>query len=229
MKKLSEILGIETNPVSHSEYVISAIGGFVAIFFIILISQWVIDATAALMVVASMGASAVLLFVMPHAPLSQPWSVFGGHLISALIGVTCAKFISNDILAASLAVGLSIGAMYYLKCIHPPGGATALSAVIGGGSIQELGYQLLLIPVLLNVVIILGVAIIFNLLFSWRRYPMYLHQKLVQKPKALTPDTIPPISHEDFVYALSEIDSFVDINEHDLIRIYNIATKKSLD
>ncbi len=236
MTKLKSFLGIAQTSVSHTEKIVSAVGGFIAIFFIFLISQSILgnplENNNAALIIASMGASAVLLFAVPHGPLSQPWSVIGGHLISALIGVTCAKLIPNELLAASLAVGIAIGAMYYLKCIHPPGGATALSAVVGGSATHELGYQFLLTPVLLNVLVILTVGILFNYPFAWRRYPIFLHRKQDQKKKSTpgdipSPDNIPSISHEDFVYALSEIDSFVDVSEYDLIRIYNLATNKS--
>ena len=83
-------LGIELNPVSHAERVVSAIGGFLGIFFILLASWAVLgDRAAAALIVASMGASAVLLFGVPHGPLSQPWSLIGGHVVSAIIGVGC--------------------------------------------------------------------------------------------------------------------------------------------
>ncbi len=69
-----------------------------------------------------MGASAVLLFAAPHVPFSQPWNVFGGHIISAIVGVACWQWIPDYTVAASASVGLAIGAMYFARCIHPPGG-----------------------------------------------------------------------------------------------------------
>ena len=83
-------------------------------------------------IVPSMGASAVLLFAVPHSALGQLWNVIGGHLISAAIGVACYQWLPSNGIAAGASVGLAIGAMYYTRCIHPPGGATALAAVIGG-------------------------------------------------------------------------------------------------
>ncbi len=227
MKIINEILGIAQTPVSHAEKSVSALGGFVGILCIFIISQWAVGSNVAALMVASMGASAVLLFAVPHGPLSQPWSLFGGHIVSAIVGVSCAKFIPNEVFAASLAVGAAIGAMYYLRCIHPPGGATAISAVIGGDTVHELGYQYVFTPVLLNVLVILLVAIIFNYAFAWRRYPTYLHRHYSPPTPASPEAQSSHIAHEDFVYALSEIDSFVDIDEHDLLRIYDIATRKS--
>ena len=219
-------LGIDGATASHAERIVSGIGGFVAIFAVIFTSRALLGFDHPGILVASMGASAVLLFAVPHGPLSQPWNVLGGHLVSAAVGVSCARYIPNELVAASAAVGIAIGSMYYLKCIHPPGGATALSAVAGGEAVHNLGYQFVLTPVLLDVFLILAVAVLFNFLFHWRQYPAYL-----QKRKAgMTTSKAdrPAISHEDFVYALSQIDSFIDVSEQDLLRIYDIATQRHM-
>lgn len=157
---------------NHLEKWISALGGILSLTGILMISHAALGMEGASMLVASMGASAVLLFAVPHGPLSQPWPVLGGHIISAVIGVTCARYVHEPILASALAVGLAIGAMHYLNCIHPPGGATALSAVAGGAAVQQLGYFYVLTPVALNAVTILLIAIVFNYPFQWRRYPL---------------------------------------------------------
>lgn len=138
---------------------------------VVLISQSQLGITGSASIIASMGSSAVLLFAVPHGPLSQPWSVFGGHLVSAIVGVTCVKLIPAPMLAAALAVALAIGAMHYLRCVHPPGGATALGAVVGGDAVHQLGYQFVITPVMLNATTILLVALLFNAPFPWRRYP----------------------------------------------------------
>ncbi|TCJ12292.1 hypothetical protein EZJ19_12860 [Parasulfuritortus cantonensis] len=179
-----------------------------------------VEADALVPVVASMGASAVLLFAVPHGPLSQPWPVLGGHVVSALVGVVCAKLIGPPMLAAALAVGLAIGAMHYLRCIHPPGGATALVAVIGGPAVTGLGFQYVLTPVAANALIVLAIAFLFNTPFPWRRYPAQLRSRA--PGPAATGDG--GIRHEDFVYALSQLDTFVDVSEEDLLRIYALAT-----
>jgi CBS-domain-containing membrane protein len=221
--KWLRVLGVELSPVSHAERIVSTTGGFLGIFAILEISRHFVGIEAATLIVASMGASAVLLFAVPHGPLSQPWPVIGGHLLSAAIGVSCAKMIPDQTVAAALAVGVAIGVMHYARCIHPPGGATALSAVIGGPTVHALGYQFVLTPVLLNVLVIFAVAVAFNYPFAWRRYPAYLK-------RARSPDSEPvtsSIAHEDLVYALSEVDSFIDVSEQDLIAIYDIATRRS--
>jgi len=215
----AKLSGIELTPVSHAERIASAVGGFMAILCVFVISRWFVGPGDAGILVASMGASAVLLFAVPHGQLSQPWPVLGGHVISAIIGVSCALTIANEIVAASVAVGLAVGAMYYLRCIHPPGGATALSAVVGGEATQALGYQFVITPVLVNVMVILAVAFLYNYLFSWRRYPAWLQQS--KEVREEIPAITEPggISHSDFVYALSQLDSFIDISEYDLLRM----------
>ncbi|MDH3638989.1 MAG: HPP family protein [Gammaproteobacteria bacterium] len=223
------ILGIERQQISHTERLISALGAFVGILVVWLTSALFLAGGELILVVASMGASAVLLFAVPHGTLSQPWPLIGGHVISALIGVSCAQLVSNPYIAAPLAVGLAVGTMHYLRCIHPPGGATALAAVVGGSEIVTLGYGFVIAPVLINVTAILGAAVMFNFLFPWRRYPSYLCRHKERKTHSEKPMVYAPITHEDFVYALSEIDSFIDVTEDDLIKIYELATGRGAE
>lgn len=171
LKQMGRLVGAASGRAGHLEKWVSALGGLCGVGVVLLISEAELGLNGATGLVASMGASAVLLFAVPHGPLSQPWPVFGGHLISALVGVTCAQLIAEPLLAAATAVAVAIGAMHYLQCIHPPGGATALSAVVSGPAVHQLGFQFVLTPVLLNAVSILAVAVIFNAPFAWRRYP----------------------------------------------------------
>ena len=163
--------GIGHERATHTEKWLSTAGGLAGILGVALISQSQLGLVGSVSIIASMGSSAVLLFAVPHGPLSQPWSVFGGHLVSAIVGVTCVKLIPFPVLAAAVAVALAIGAMHYLRCIHPPGGATALGAVLGGDVVHQLGYQFVFTPVMLNATTILLVALLFNAPFAWRRYP----------------------------------------------------------
>lgn len=213
-------LGIEPDNASHREKIVSGLGGFVGIFAVLFVSAVVMEGQDLPLIVASMGASAVLLFAAPHGKLSQPWNLIGGHLVSALIGVACANWIADTQLAAALAVGLAITAMYYLRCIHPPGGATALMAVIGGPQIHALGYDYLLMPVGVNVAIILVAALAVNYLTTWRRYPAHLHRRLRAEPAG---ETTPVLHSDDFDYALRRIGSYVDVTYEELQTIYRLA------
>ena len=126
------------------------------------------------LIVGSFGASAVLLYAAINSPLAQPRNCMGGHIISALIGVFCYKmFGATPWLATSLAVSVSVGTMLVTDTLHPPGGATALIAVIGSSTIHDLGYMYVLIPIGLGVTILLLVALIVNNLSSNRSYPQY--------------------------------------------------------
>ena len=219
-----EAIGLISYPIRNMEALISALGGCAGILGIYLVSDALFGHEVAVTLVPSMGASAVLLFAAPHAPFSQPWNVFAGHLLSAVIGVACWRWIPQLAVAAALSVGLAIAAMYIARCIHPPGGATALAAVIGPASLHELGFAYIFQPVLLNVAVIMTIAIVFNCLFHWRRYPAGLQPK--KESAELKTDEYPPINHEDFVYALSQIDTIVDATEDDLLKIYQLATKR---
>lgn len=224
--KFIQLIGIQLDSTRHKEKIISAIGGFISIFFVLLITSSIVGMESAGLIVASMGASAVLLFAVPHGPLSQPWPVAGGHLLSAIIGVSCYLAIPNLLLAASLSVGISIAVMYYFRCIHPPGGATALSAVVGGNEIHLLGYEYVLSPVLYNVLAILFIAVVFNYFFPWRRYPSALAQQNKVKTKTNEKDnTIGLIPKADLEYALKSMGSFTDISEIELEQIYKTASQ----
>ena len=216
-----KVLGVELSPVSHRERLVSALGGFVGIFVVFAASRAVLGAAASPFMVLSMGSTAAMLFAVPHGALSQPWPLLGGHLVAGLIGIACLLHVPDPLLAASLATGLSLGAMHYLRCIHPPAGATALAAALGNESVRAMGFGFVVAPLMLNVLIILAVAIAFNALFPWRRYPVFLVRAAKPAPVAAGYEAI---SHEDFVYALSQLDSFIDVSEEDLLRIYGLAT-----
>jgi len=122
--------------------------------------------TVSLWIVAPMGASAVLVFAVPASPLAQPWSVIGGNTLSALVGIACANWIGPVDLAAGVAVGVAIAMMFTLRCLHPPGGASALMMVLGGVTDPHVA----LAPVLINTVLLVAVGIVWNSA-TGRRYP----------------------------------------------------------
>lgn len=214
-------LGIEIIEVSLTEKLVATLGGGLALLALVGITTWVIPGGGAAAVITSMGASAVLLYAVPHGALSQPWPVLGGHLLSAFIGVLCARSIDNQALAAACAVGFAIGAMHHFRCIHPPGGATALTAVLGGSAIHDLGFHYILMPVMANALAMLLLAVAINFCFPWRRYPAAFNRPAVQLP-AHHPQDLPLPTHEEIVAALRSLDSFVDITEDDLLRLIDI-------
>ena len=218
LKNIKNRLGID-NTVSTAEKLASTIGGTIGIFLIAWISFQFTGASGAALIVPSMGASAVLVFGVPHGKLSQPWPLFGGHIVSAIIGVACYQFVPDIYLAAGLGVGLAIGAMHIFNCIHPPGGATALAAVIGGSEIYSLGYNYILSPILLNTIIIFLSAVAINSFFPWRRYPKNL-MRFTDTPKAEEQKQSRYIEKKHIERALSDIDLVVDLNVDDLQQLF---------
>ena len=126
------------------------------------------------LLIGSFGASAVLIYGAVKSPLAQPRNLVGGHIISALIGVTCYKLFGGfPWLAAALAVSLAIAFMHLTRTLHPPGGATALIAVISGKQIHDLGFLFAILPVGIGAMLLLFVAVIVNNLCKDRKYPEY--------------------------------------------------------
>jgi CBS-domain-containing membrane protein len=126
------------------------------------------------LLIGSFGASAVLVYAAIKSPLAQPRNLIGGHIISGLVGVLCCKLFGGTIwMASALAVSLAIVSMLLTKTLHPPGGATALIAVIGGKKIHDLGFFYALVPAGMGALLLLIIALVVNNLSKDRRYPEY--------------------------------------------------------
>lgn len=158
--------------VDYREHFWSFVGAFVGIGLIAWLQSQSLDKYENVFLIGSFGASSVLVYGAIQSPLAQPRNLIGGHVISAIIGVTVYRFLPDVIwLTAPLAVALSIVMMQVTKTLHPPGGATALIAVIGAEKIKVLGYMYVLSPVLSGALILLVVAMVFNNITRHRRYP----------------------------------------------------------
>ncbi|HTJ97954.1 MAG TPA: HPP family protein [Rhodocyclaceae bacterium] len=181
------------------------------------------DAGATAWLVAPMGASAVLLFAVPSSPLAQPWSIIGGNLASALIGVTCAKLFGAPLIAAAIAISLAIGAMFILRCIHPPSGAVALTMVLGGPAIHAAGYSFVFVPVMLNSILLAGLAIFYNNAIG-RRYPHAQQPAPAPQPSAKAAEapvrTTLGIAAADLDAVLKNYNQVLDISREDLENIF---------
>jgi CBS domain-containing membrane protein len=153
----------------------SAIGGFIGILAVYLVGHLhELRLEDSLFLVGSFGASAVLIYGVPTSPYAQPRNLIGGHVLSAMVGVTFALSLqTNPAIAAALSVSLAIVVMHVTRTIHPPGGATALIAVVGGENIHALGYWFVLTPIALGALLMLLVALLVNNLSPHRRYPQY--------------------------------------------------------
>ena len=204
--------------VSKREILYSCLGAFIGLMFAEWLSRYALGDVNPWFV-APMGASAVLLFAVPASPLAQPWSIIGDNLVSGLVGVFCAQYFAFNLrLGAAVAVATAIGFMFTLRCLHPPSGAVAMTAVMGGPAVHALGYQFVIWPVLVNSLFLLVLALIFNNALR-HRYP---HQ--VTKP-ARTTDPLPSerlgFTSNDLDKALSGFGEMLDINKSDLVDLIN--------
>ncbi len=160
--------------VSLVEILWSWLGAFLGIGAVAFLNYYFLEGTSLILLIGSFGASAVLIYGATKSPLAQPRNLMGGHIISALIGVACYKLLHSQVwLAAALAVATSIAVMHATKTLHPPGGATALIAVIGGEKITNLGFFYAIMPVGAGALILLIVALIVNNIPRQRRYPEF--------------------------------------------------------
>ena len=170
-RKTKYILYKETL-VDFKEHFWAFIGSFIGIGIIAYLQSQTLPSEDVVYLIGSFGASSVLVYGVIQSPLAQPRNLIGGHLVSAIVGVTVQK-LAPDVLyiTAPLAVSLAIVLMQITKTLHPPGGATALIAVTGSETIKDLGYWYVLSPVLLGAIILLFVALVFNNVTSKRKYP----------------------------------------------------------
>lgn len=151
----------------------ASLGGGLGIGFTALLSARFFEPRDALLILGSFGASAVLIYGVILSPLAQPRNLIGGHVISAVIGVAVFQILGDNFIAAGVAVALAIVGMMLTDTVHPPGGATALIAVIGGDTVHELGFLYVLMPAGLGALLLLLVALLVNNIPKTRRYPLY--------------------------------------------------------
>lgn len=173
---IEKIKGGSKSPplVSLAEIYWSWIGSFLGISSVAYINYNRLEQTDLVMIIGSFGASAVLIYGAIKSPLAQPRNLIGGHVFSAVIGVACFQFLNPHMwLAASISVATAIAFMHATKTLHPPGGATALIAVIGSDKIHDLGYWYAIIPAGTGAIIMLVIALLVNNIPKSRRYPEF--------------------------------------------------------
>jgi CBS domain-containing membrane protein len=173
----------------------------------VLCSQLPLAASDLPIIVAPLGASAVLVFAVPASPLAQPWPVIGGNMLSALVGVAAFQTIPDAAVASGVAVGGAILVMSLCRCLHPPGGAAALTAVIGSQGIHAAGYGFALAPVGLNSIALVTLALFFHRV-SGHSYP--------HRPAAAPPPQPVGLHIDDIDRALAELPDTFDISREDL-------------
>lgn len=160
--------------VNIAEVCWSWLGSFLGITAVALLHYNLVDQQGLMLLIGSFGASAVLIYGAVRSPLAQPRNLIGGHVLSALVGVMVFQWLgTSPWLAAAVAVSTSIALMHLTKTLHPPGGATALIAVIGGQSVHQLGYLYVLMPVALGACVMLIIALVVNNIPKNRKYPEF--------------------------------------------------------
>ena len=187
---------------------VACLGAFLGIALTALASRWLlgVDIPTILMMSASMGASSVLLFVVPASPMVSPWALVGGHTVSALVGIAVARVVPDMALACGLAAALAIALMSLMRCLHPPGGSTALIAVLAGPTVAEQGWLFAFDPVALNAALLAAAGYVFHR-FSGHAWP---HRAPV------TPEPVRRIEEADIDAALDAFGEPLDISRADL-------------
>ncbi|WP_084651982.1 HPP family protein [Ottowia thiooxydans] len=193
-------------PVDGRERLRASIGVFVGIAMTGLLSRWWADVYhLGPWLVAPLGASAVLVFAVPASPLAQPWSVFGGNTLSALVGVAVAMVVPDPVWAGAIAVGVAIGVMFALRCVHPPGGASALFAALTAQS-----FSFAVFPILVNSILLIVAGVVYNSL-TGRAYP---HSQSL--PATRAEGAVSRFSATDLDAALAHYNQVLDVSRDDL-------------
>ncbi|MEJ6010237.1 HPP family protein [Novosphingobium aquae] len=190
-----------------------AVGAFLALTLTGLVSHAVVLGDPAIpWLLAPMGASAVLVFILPASPLAQPWPVLGGHMVAAAIGLLCHALVPEPWFAASLAVGASIAVMSMARCLHAPAGGTALLTALAPPVIAAMGPRFLLLPLGLNVVLLIACAWVWHR-FSGHSWP---HRPA---PAPIVPAWAGHIEDADLDAVLEEWDEVLDVGREDLLAL----------
>jgi len=213
-----------------TERLIGSIGALLGICLTAVVSSLAFGGHVQLpLIVAPIGASAVLLFVVPASPLAQPWPIIGGNTLSALVGVAVGRLVADPAVGAGLAVALAIAVMSLTRSLHPPGGAAALTAVIGGPAIASAGFWFAFFPVAVNSIILVGLGLAFHRL-AGRSYP-HRPPAAAVNPHG-TRDAPPALrvgfNTHDIDMAVAEFHETLDIDRGDLDRILRQVEQQAL-
>jgi CBS-domain-containing membrane protein len=202
-------------PMSWREGLYSALAAGVAIAVNAWVSHLLLPGGYQVYLAASMGASTILAMVVYHSPLSQPWAIVGGHAAGAASGLLAAALVPHPVLACLLAMSLTVLIQVPARCLHAPGGGTALLPILAGAAIQPEGVGFIGV-VLVNALVLVTAALAFNNLLPGRRYPT----AFVPRPVA---PVEPVFREEDLLSALRAMHGFIDVSPEDLEQIYEKA------
>lgn len=224
--KLSAYLGYFTNePIKLSvrEKCIAVLSCLIAIWLTSFITRLYAPIDAPILV-ASMGASAVILFIIPSSPLARPWPFVGGHLVSGTTGLLITHYQTDLEIAAALTVGLAVLMMILLRCLHPPGAATALAPILNAPQNPTINFDFLWSPLGINILVMLGLVLIINRLIANNNVPALSPLK---DTETRLPTNLINIDANDIEKAISDLNLVVDINEDELYKIITLLQLSS--
>lgn len=172
--------------------------------------------------IAPMGASAVLIFVLPASPLAQPWPVLGSHVIAGITSVACSKLVPEPVIATALSVATAIALMSAARCLHPPAGGTAALATLGGPAVAAQGWALVAAPVTLNAVLLVAFGLAWHRLTgaSWPHHAIAV---------PAVPAWTGHIEDEDLDAILEEWDDVLDVSRDDLLALLHAVERRVRD
>ncbi|MGY1814605.1 HPP family protein [Blastococcus sp. SYSU D00820] len=225
------LASLRPGPVGYrrADYLRGGLGALVGIALAALTARLVPGGPEALpFIVAPMGATAVLLFAAPASPLAQPWSLLVGNTSSSLVGIAAGRLVDDVALAAAVAVGAAIALMMLLRCVHPPGGACALFAAVGGSAVAEQGFAFALWPVGVNTVVLLVVGALVNNL-TGRPYPHVPPPPPPAQGTDAAPSERVGVSTEDVTQAIARLDRGLDVLPGDVVSLIREAEAQALD
>jgi len=188
------------------------------------VGQWLGGGSLLPWLIAPVGASAVLIFAVSASPLAQPWPVVGSAILASFVAITCGLLVGSTLLAAVLAVAITVGLMFPLRCVHPPAGAIALLLVLAETELAARGYSLMWHPVLTNVLPLVAAGMVFHRV-SGGSYPHVAHGTSVSSGNTTA---LPALLARELDEALEEYGEFLDVNRDDLVELFRLVAVNAL-
>ncbi|PCR94674.1 HPP family protein [Pseudomonas fluorescens] len=205
---------INTRPTEWSR---AAIGMALGTLFSVWACSQVFGIEVAYHLIGPLGASAVLLFAVSSGALAQPWSIIGGYLCAGVVALLVAHVLGRTLGSACLAAGMALILMCWLRCLHPPAGAVALTMVLADPTTIAMDWKALE-PVMLSAACMLLSALAFNNL-TRIRYP----KRPAEPAPAVAPIDTQAITAEDLKLALADMEAFIDVTPEDLERLIHAS------
>lgn len=229
LKDLFDLIGTPVaSSLQRKDQFLALLASFIAMACIGLLSGWLTPDVQTLLLVASLGPSIVLVFVVPNSPFSQPYPLLMSHLLAAIIGVSCAYLPLDLFLTAAIGLTLCMLAMFVLGCVHPPAGATTMMPIIVGPAAVG-GFNFVVFPVLINMIILIILAFSFHRWWLKKEYPVHATPTSdpIHKHQDASPLVRLGLHPDDLEAALKDFDAYLNITEKDLTQVYGLAQQKA--